>query len=469
MFRLKKVRMFQVKKMLSLFVICMLLVSLSACGGNAPSTPDATDSAEGTSGDAPEKGKDAPLTITYLTLGDQGTGLETWYRGLVDTFNTENEGKANLDVEWMQGNDIEYQSKLRMLNAADQLPNFFATGGDPSFYQVLRKSGRLLDLKPYIDADPEWKARLIPDAITAFTEEDGSIYMVPEAAMVPVGMYWNKELFKKAGLDHFPTTWDEFWETCDTLQAAGITPLALQTSGAAWTSMVLAISSMAGSQEGIDFMNIRFPDSYDVPVFRDMMDLYVRLFKYCNPDALGGDYSLAANHFTSEEAAMMLNGAWMMSTLSDTEYSNEGLEERVHFSPFPDNTVVYSLDQVGFVISADASQEQIEATVDYAKTLSLPKNLETYFELTGGYSENITLAQDQYDGLIPAMKDYADMFKDIKTIIPNYQTQWNAIILNEVFTTDLPALVQGSMTLDEYIAASDEAVVEYNEQNEESE
>lgn len=409
------------------------------------------------------KADDKEVSFTYLELGDQGTGLEDWYREVVDDFNNANKGTYAVDVEWMQGGSPDYNNKLRMLNAADQLPTIFDAGGDISLYHTLRDNDRLVDLKPYIEADPEWKARLEDDCIEQFVEENGAIYMVPEAAMCPVGIYWNKELFKKAGIETFPQTWDEFWAACDKLQTAGITPLSLQTAGNAWTSMIIATSYMATSQEGVDFMKQSFPETYDTPEFREMMEIFLKLFEYSNPDSIGGDYPLAQNHFTNEEAAMMINGAWMMETLRDTNYSPEGFEERVGFSALPENTVVYSWNQVGRVISASASEEQIKAAVEYMKTLSTEEHVIRYFELTGGYSSKVELPKETYDGLMPTMKEYADMFKTIENVIPNYQTQWNSIVLNEVFTTELPALIQGSIDMDEFIEIMDEAVEQYNE------
>ncbi|MCI8937572.1 MAG: extracellular solute-binding protein [Lachnospiraceae bacterium] len=455
----------KLKKLTALVLTAVMAITLSACGGGAADNgTEKTQENTGTesTGDS-NVGEGGEITFTYLELGDQGTGLEDFYREVVDDFNNNNKGTYAVDVEWMQGSSPDYNNKLRMLNAADQLPTIFDAGGEISLYNTLKNNGRLVDVKPYIDADPEWKARLEDDCIEQFIEDDGAIYMVPEAAMCPVGIFWNKDLFAKAGIESFPETWDEFWEACDTLQAAGITPLALQTAGSAWTSMIIATSYMSSSQEGIDFMNLSFPETYDTPEFREMMEVYVKLFQYCNPDAIGGDYSLAQNHFTNEEAAMMINGAWMMETLRDTNYSPEGFEQHVGFTTLPGKTVVYSWNQVGRVISASATEEEIEAAVEYMKTLSTKEHVIRYFELTGGYSSKVELPEETYNNLMPTMKEYADMFKDIDHVIPNYQTQWNSIILNEVFTTDLPALVQGSIDMDQFIQIMDDAVKQYEE------
>lgn len=438
------------KRAAAVTMAAVMALSLSACGGSEKEKTSSADSG-------------GEVTFTYLELGDQGTGLEDWYREVVDDFNNDNKGTYAVDVEWMQGSSPDYNNKLRMLNAADQLPTIFDAGGDISLYNTLKDNGRLVDLTPYLEADPEWTARLEDDCMEQFVEDDGAIYMVPEAAMCPVGIYWNKDLFAQAGIEEFPQTWDEFWDACDKLQAAGITPLALQTSGGAWTSMIIATAYMSTSQEGIDFMNQNFPESYDVPEFREMVEVLKRLFDYSNPDAIGGDYALAQNHFTNEEAAMIINGAWMMETLRDPSYSPEGFEERVGFTTLPGNTVVYSWNQVGRVISSSATEEQIEAAVEYMKTLSTEEHVIRYFELTGGYSSKVELPEETYNNLMPTMKEYADMFQNIECVIPNYQTQWNSIILNEVFATDLPALIQGSIDTDQFIQVLDEAVVEYEE------
>ena len=50
-----------------------------------------------------------------------------------------------------------------------------------------------------------------------------------------VGVWYNKALFEKAGIDAPPATWSEFLEDVEKLKAAGITPIAV--GGDKWPAM----------------------------------------------------------------------------------------------------------------------------------------------------------------------------------------------------------------------------------------
>jgi raffinose/stachyose/melibiose transport system substrate-binding protein len=75
-----------------------------------------------------------------------------------------------------------------------------------------------VDLKPYFDADPEWKRLAIPESV-AYNTRDGKMYSTPANTTQYIGIYYNKEHFAEAGISTFPDTWDEFWVACDKLKA----------------------------------------------------------------------------------------------------------------------------------------------------------------------------------------------------------------------------------------------------------
>lgn len=82
-------------------------------------------------------------------------------------------------------------------------------------------------------------------------------------------IYYNKDLFKKAGIeapDVAYSTWDEFYEACDTLKAKGITPASMDSADLGWLSN-LWYSGLIGTagDEGNTFMNTQYPTAYNIP------------------------------------------------------------------------------------------------------------------------------------------------------------------------------------------------------------
>ena len=134
---------------------------------------------------------------------------------LTEAFNEEYDGIYQVDVEWVLETEEEYRQNLKRQNVTDSLPAVITDLRMlPSFYQMMIEDGRLEDLAPYLEADEEWRNMVEPAVMEACMEEDGAVYLAPisTAAFSCSGMFWNKELFEKAGIERFPETWEEFWE-----------------------------------------------------------------------------------------------------------------------------------------------------------------------------------------------------------------------------------------------------------------
>lgn len=193
---------------------------------------------------------------------DPSTGTKNEQK-VVEAFNKKYKGTYELDVDWIVETEADYRQNLKRLNATDELPDIITDLRMlPSFYQKMIAENRIADLTPYIDADEEWSSMIEPVVQEGCTYADGNIYLAPisTAAFSCCGIFWNQELFNKAGIDSFPTTWDEFWACCDKLTNAGITPLALHTDGTGWAPMLLASAAVASSsEEGAEFMSLIYP------------------------------------------------------------------------------------------------------------------------------------------------------------------------------------------------------------------
>ena len=95
----------------------------------------------------------------------------------------------------------------------------------------LKYKDYLQPLNDLVPMDELKKMKGIDFASLNFNADDG-VLVVPLDLQFYNGFY-NKELFDKAGVASFPTTWDELFAACDKLKAAGITPFTYGTGGQA--------------------------------------------------------------------------------------------------------------------------------------------------------------------------------------------------------------------------------------------
>ena len=151
------------------------------------------------------------------------------------------------------------------------------------------------------------------------------------------------------------TTWEEFFDNCDKLLAAGITPLAMDTADGAWVSMLLMGAMVATSgDEGLEFMNTKYPTDYNIePVVNAVAEMQKWYQNYTTLDAVGGAYENAANNFFSGNVAMICNGPWMIGDFSDTSKTPEGFDQNVGVATYPGGFVYDAPIEGMFVTKQD--------------------------------------------------------------------------------------------------------------------
>uniref|UniRef100_N2AH82 Extracellular solute-binding protein n=1 Tax=Eubacterium plexicaudatum ASF492 TaxID=1235802 RepID=N2AH82_9FIRM len=126
--------------------------------------------------------KDQTVKIPITFLIDAATGKRE-NEDLVRAFNEAYEGIYEADVEWLAITAGEYRSNLKRWNVADELPAIITdVCFSPAFYELMLADGRLVDLAPFIDEDPEWKDAFEKDVLDTCREEDASLYICPTAS-----------------------------------------------------------------------------------------------------------------------------------------------------------------------------------------------------------------------------------------------------------------------------------------------
>ncbi len=373
---------------------------------------------------------------------------------LVEEFNTNNAGKAKIVVEEIPG-DSNYIEKIKILLSSKDLPPVIY-GAGYNLLDLALANESLVDLTPYIDADPEWKA-LYNDKAIEVNSRDGKIYGSSSEGNT-IGYFYNKELFEKAGIAGPAKTWEEFFAQLDTLKAAGIIPVSMDTADSAWvTSLWMGAMIATNGEAGQAFMAQMMPDDYNTPeVIAALSNIQKMFMEYTTLDAVGGKYENAANAFLSGQTAMIANGPWMIGDFSDTTKAPEGFADKVGVAIYPEG-FAYDEPIQGYLVTKQDDPAVVEAAVEmvkfftgaHAQTVALEKQgmlpASTAVEISQTAKENFPLLAEFVEALEGANVRSATTQA---TMYPN---------LLDVMSAELPNLANGSMTPEQFAQALTDA------------
>ena len=151
-------------------------------------------------------GADAQTTITYALWGSPQEG-QVW-KTIAATFEAAHPDiKVNIEVaDW-----DSYWEKLRVQMAGGTPPDVFAM--DAPLYMDWQSRGVLLNLQPYLEAEPGILDGVYPITLEAYKTADG-IFGLPRDFQTIV-LYYNKDMFDAAGVAYPDDTW-----TYDDLRSA---------------------------------------------------------------------------------------------------------------------------------------------------------------------------------------------------------------------------------------------------------
>lgn len=427
------------KKRLTALALAALMTAgcLSGCGGGGETT-DESASTESTGSE---------IVINYPTFQCGVNTASPVVDQLIEEFNAEYAGKYRIQKEDVPG-DANYVDKIKVQLGTGDLPPVVYGGGYNLLDLALAKDV-VVDLTPYVEADPEWKA-LYSDVALTTNSRDGKIYASSSEGSL-VGYFYNKELFEKAGIAEPAKTWDEFWQQCDKLKAAGITPLALDTADSAWVTSLWAGAMIATSgDEGYEFMKQMNPIDYNnQPTIDAFTNVQKMLQEYTTLDAIGGKYEHAANNFLSGQAAMIANGPWMIGDFSDETKTTADFADKVGVAIFPGN-FVYDAPIQGYFVTKQDDPALEEAAVEMVRFFTSAHAQQVALEVQGMVPASSTVeitetAKQNY----PLLVEFLDLAEGATVRTDNLQATMYPNLL-DVVSQDLPLLASGEMTPTEF-------------------
>lgn len=266
-------------------------------------------------GSSSSESSDGPVTLKYGIHVANPEEQEPVTNQIVADFNAANDGQYTVEFE---AADTETHSKNMKLEASDgSLPDIFWC--DASEAPEFAANGYIGDLSGYLADNAD-----IDEALNGMENafNDGSIqYGLPYQCNVQ-GFFYNKALFDQAGVDYptNETTYDEFIEMCNKLNAAGITPISIGSKNSGFAMWPF---NEYLSRYGWDDIDGSYNCDAMVKCFEKIAGMTEA--KAFNDTVATSEYFDAKQAFIDGKAAMFGTGQW------DCGAFDEALGENVAF------------------------------------------------------------------------------------------------------------------------------------------
>ncbi len=301
--------------------------------------------------------------IVFWNIGTESPDKDI-YEHMLAAYNANPvEGYA---IENVATQNDTYKEKLVIAMSSGECPDMYSSwSGGPMIEYINAGFAQPLD-----DLIAPFKDKIMPGAL-AQASYDGHVYAIPYQNVSISGVFYNREMFDKFGLQ-VPTTVSELEAVCDALVAQGITPFAL-ANASKWTGSMYFMSlatrfgglepfKKAASGEG------SFEDECFVYAGNKIQEWVRKGYFPDGVNSLSEDDGQAKQLMYQETAAMLLCGSWYTGT-----FKNDSPEfaAKIGWFSFPkvDGSDADPTIQIGTIgdqfISFNCTGDKLAAAVNY--------------------------------------------------------------------------------------------------------
>lgn len=305
------------KKLVSVLLSAAMCISLLAgCGGSGAEKQEAADAPADASADTSGEAQaaDAPADSQDTASGEKIT-LEFWnvftgsdgdiLREIVDNYNKTNTDNIEIQMDIMPNDQL--QQKLPAAIATGTAPDFVLFGVENIAPYVSNDS--LEDISDFWDVTGADKSNILENVLE-LSHVDGKLYGAPMQYNVSY-LYWNKDLFKEAGLDpeKAPATLEELTEYAVKLTNPDKNQfgLALPTS----VTYMQFLWANGGDADDPDTNTNLLDSAENLETLEWLQDLCVN--KKVSPDNITGPE--ADTMLQAGQIAMYMSGPWQINGL----------------------------------------------------------------------------------------------------------------------------------------------------------
>ncbi|MCQ9207838.1 MAG: extracellular solute-binding protein [Omnitrophica bacterium] len=360
------------------------------------------------------------------------------------------EDQTGLRVEFklFAPSDI-YSQKVRAATQAGTLPDIFGILGEKRDFAIFIKAGHVLNLKAAMRAkDSQWKNKFFSKALIVNEFKRGNEFDVPSGIYgVPIDvsniqMLYNKDLFKKAGLDPEkpPQTFEEFLAAAAKLKTAGIQGL---VSGWAEVWMIDCLASnfafnIMGEKKVMNTFRGEVP--YTDPDWIRVFSLFKEMAD--NGVLAGGIISMnnkdAEQNFANQRYAFTFNGSWCVNVYQGM---NPNLNYGVMFVPrVSERHPMLIWGGAGSSFMVNANSENKDKAVAFLKWLTDTEQQAYLAQATNNLPANkLSVAN-----ISPILSQFAESMEN--TTHPNIWSAHEKSPVVEAYTVGIQQIILGTRT-----------------------
>lgn len=322
---------------------------------------------------ADEDGGDSKITIRLLTRMAGTSSQVEIYNDILNEFKEKHPEVTIIDDS--QSDESAFNNILSTDIASGNMANIFRIQGVANLGEYIN-NGLLLNVQPYLEEDPEWGEGFTEGALSYYqVPGHEGIYAVPMESGL-IGVYYNEDILKKAGINQFPETWTEFLGAVEKLKTFGVIPIAM---GAQATYMAGHLHDQifykwVGTEAAKKLGNrdMKWTDSEVVQTLQYVRDLIdVGAF---DENAAGIQDNIAMSQFQNGEAAMVITGPWNISTFADQAETPIKANIRVAKFPYFEERPEFKNEDMQilspYMINGKLEGKELELTIELVKMLT---------------------------------------------------------------------------------------------------
>lgn len=389
------------KKMISILLCAALgITTLAGCGGASGGTTVASEPAAAVAEESKESA--APESTEEAESQESTVAAEAAVDGGGETLNVlchsswrTDEANAVFDYVAEKCNvKFEFEEVPEGSSGNELIFAKMQSGEVPDilWWQGAKTSATEIGEDLFVELSGDW----VNDYNASILESpnqtyNGKLICAPFGDVTVFGMCYNKKVFADNQIE-IPQTWDEMMAACETLKAAGVTPMYVSgTTDNEWTLQIIPIdarlkqeSIVPGSMDSLNSHEKLWTDmEYMQLTFDRMKEMKDK--GYIQDTFLSDSYADAQEALLTGTAAMYSQATWIYAELTKLAESQEELEN-IGFFPIPateaKDSIAYTETPTGFVVPKEG--KKVDLAVQIVGELVTKEAMTEYYKMHQG-------------------------------------------------------------------------------------